>query len=82
MTEQDFLAWLAGAAPGDRIEYHRGFLARDRMTYDRDPEKRNRLSILSAKVRAIAEQGHVHLAQVRLGPERWSYIAIATGKAT
>ena len=29
LTEMDFAGWVGAAAPGDRLEYHRGFLAVD-----------------------------------------------------
>ena len=29
LTEIEFCAWVAQAAPGDRLEYHRGFLVLD-----------------------------------------------------
>ena len=80
MTEQDFLAWLAGAVPGATIEYHQGFLARDRSVYDRDPEKRNRLSTLASRAMIEADRGRVHLVQSRIGADRWSYLAIAAGR--
>ena len=30
LTEIEFCAWVAQAVPGDRLEYHRGFLTLDR----------------------------------------------------
>jgi len=31
LSEIEFCAWVAQAVPGDRLEYHRGFLVRRRL---------------------------------------------------
>ena len=79
-----FCAWLADAAGGDRYEYHRGFLAKD---LDRGPKRRldekqrAALERLAGRARWAADKGCVHLIQERLGPDIYSYIAIARPRA-
>ncbi|OYU02092.1 MAG: hypothetical protein CFE36_06255 [Sphingomonadaceae bacterium PASS1] len=79
-----FCAWLANAAGGDRYEYHRGFLAKD---IDIGPKRRfgdkerKILERLSERVRWACDKGCVHLVQERLGPDCYSYIAIARPRA-
>lgn len=79
-----FCAWLADAAGGDRYEYHRGFLAKD---LDRGPKRRlddkqrGALERLAARARWAADKGCVHLIQERLGPDTYSYVAIARPRA-
>lgn len=82
LTDIDFCAWLGEAAPGDRIEYHRGTLGFDRLQVIGGLEKRerDRLGALATCVLRAAEQGLVHLVQKRLGPCRFAYIAIARPK--
>jgi hypothetical protein len=33
LADIEFCAWIGQAAPGDRLEYHRGFLGIDAMGY-------------------------------------------------
>jgi len=79
LTEIEFCSWLSQAAPGDVLEYHRGFLAVDRMPFGNPmaPEAREELGRMSARAMLLAEQGLAHLVQRRLGPDRFSYLAIA-----
>jgi len=79
LTEIQFCAWVAQAVPGDRLEYHRGFLVLDTF-----PElsklgdnERNELRLLASRAFWAGEQGLVHLVQERLGPNLFSYLAIA-----
>ncbi len=79
ITEIDLCAWLSQAAPGDALEYHRGFLV-----LDTDPRisgfaNGQRLELIQLANRALwaAEKQLVHLVQRRLGESRFSYLAIA-----
>ena len=82
LTDIEFCAWVGQAAPGDRLEYHRGFLGIDTMPgmstlNDKD---RQRLAALAGAAFRACEAGLVHLVQERLGPDRFSYLAIARPK--
>ena len=82
LTEIEFCAWVAQAAPGDRLEYHRGYLVLD--TYPLfsalDDKARGELARLAGRAFWAAEQGLVHLVQERMGPDQFAYIAIARAK--
>lgn len=76
-----FCDWLASALPGDRIEYHRGFLSMDRTAATRrlpEPSRRH-LEQLAGVVLEFAQNRRVHLIQRRLGDDQYSYIAVKTG---
>ena len=82
LTDIEFCAWVGQAAPGDRLEYHQGFLGIDTMAgmstlSDRD---RQRLAALASAAFRACEAGLVHLVQERLGPDRFAYLAIARPK--
>jgi len=81
-TEIQFCAWVAQALPGERLEYHRGFLALDRCQgLSRfNAEERTRLTWLGARTFWAAEQGLVHLVQERVSPDQFAYIAVARRK--
>jgi hypothetical protein len=79
-----FCAWLADAAAGDRYEYHRGFLARDLDSGPKrrlDEKQRAALDRLAARARWASDKGCVHLIQEKLGPDSYSYVAIARPRA-
>lgn len=79
ITETELCGWLGQAAPGDRLVYHRGFLALDcAPTAGRFPE-RERGELLRVARRALfaAENGLVHLVQRRNGPDDFTYLLIA-----
>ena len=82
LTEIEFCAWVAQAVPGDRLEYHLGFLTLDRCQgLSRfTTEERTRLTWLGARAFWAAEQGLVHLVQERTGPDQFAYIAVARPK--
>lgn len=74
-----FCAWLAQAQPGDRLEYHRGFLGPDSgpsISALPEPERRRIAALGTTALRAF-EGGLVHLVQARLGPDCFAYLAIA-----
>lgn len=84
VTEISFCAWLAQAEPGDRLEYHRGYLAvdADKVTSDLDPNARAELACLRDRAFWSETAGLVHLVQQRLGPDRFAYLAIARPKTS
>lgn len=82
VTDIEFCAWTSQAAPGDRLEYHRGFLVVDtaRVISPLPEPERERLNGLARIVHRAFEADLVHLVQVRLGPDRFAYLAIARPK--
>ncbi|MEI4234957.1 hypothetical protein V8324_19080 [Roseovarius sp. D22-M7] len=82
LTEIEFCAWVAQAVPGDRLEYHRGFLVLDTFpAISHLPDaQRVELARLGSRAFWAAENGLVHLVQEREGPDRFAYIAIARPK--
>jgi hypothetical protein len=82
MSDIDFLAWIGQAMPGDRLEYHRGFLGIDttaNISTLPEPDRR-RLATLAGAAQRAFEADLVHLVQARLGPDRFAYLAIARTK--
>ena len=82
LTEIQFCAWVAQALPGDRLEYHRGFLVLDTFPglSKLGDNERNELRLLGTRAFWTEAQGLVHLVQERLGPDLFSYLAIARPK--
>lgn len=78
----EFAAWVGAAVPGDRLEYHRGFLGLDVFpVLSKLPEpERMTLACLASRAWWAAEQRLVHLVQERLGPDHFAYIATARPK--
>lgn len=81
-TEISFCAWVAQALPGDRLEYHRGFLVLDTFALFTGLSDKERAELRNLADRAFwaAEQGLVHLVQERVGPDQFAYIAVARPK--
>jgi hypothetical protein len=82
LTEIEFAAWVGAAAPGDRLEYHRGFLAVDIVAVISglsEPERAT-LKQLAGRAWWASKQRLVHLVQERLGPGHFAYVAIARPK--
>jgi superfamily II DNA or RNA helicase len=79
MSDVGFLAWVQQAEPGDRLQYHRGFLALDTFALfsGLSDKQRAELGKLAHRAFCAAEQGLVHLVQERIATDRFSYIAIA-----
>jgi hypothetical protein len=79
ISEIEFCAWLGQAEPGDALEYHRGFLVVDVTPFGGSMGSEARLELARTSGRAydLAERGFVHLVQRRLGPDSFSYLAIA-----
>jgi hypothetical protein len=82
LTEIQFCAWVAQAMPGVRLEYHRGFLVLDTFPglSKLGDNERNELRLLGTRAFWTEAQGLVHLVQERLGPDLFSYLAIARPK--
>lgn len=82
LSEMEFAGWVGAAASGDRLEYHRGFLAVDTIPMiSKLPEtERAALKAMAARAWWASEQRLVHLVQERLGPDLFAYIAIARPK--
>jgi hypothetical protein len=82
LAEMDFAGWVGAAAPGDRLEYHRGFLAVDIVPVISKLPEPERAALRQTALRAwwASEQRLVHLVQERLGPGSFAYIAIARPK--
>lgn len=82
LDEMGFAGWVGAAAPGDRLEYHRGFLVVDTTPVVSKLADEDRVALRSLARRAwwASEQGLVHLVQERLGPNRFAYVAIARAK--
>jgi hypothetical protein len=79
LTEIDLCGWLGQAAPGDILEYHRGFLAADGDARSgRVPEhERSELIRVGRRAYRACEIGRAHLVQRRHGPDDYSYLLIA-----
>jgi hypothetical protein len=82
LSELELCAWVAQAVPGDRLEYHRGFLALDTFALftQLDDRERAELGKLASRAFWAAERGLVHLVQERTGPDQFAYIAVARPK--
>lgn len=78
LTKQEFEAWHRQAAPGDRVVYHRGYLAVDRVRNSGGLSEQDRRELLAVAKAALvlAEQDEIHLLQRRLEPGSYSYIAV------
>jgi hypothetical protein len=82
INEITFCAWVAQAEAGEAMVYHRGFLVvdTDRLLSKLTVEARGALRLLGDAAMRAAEEGLVHLVQVRLSTNRFAYIAIARPK--
>ena len=80
MDVNQFHDWTFDALPGQAVEYHRGYLAKDRepskamSQFDR--EKVRDLGEVADYAWAAAKAGVVRLVQRRLGDMRYSYLAV------
>ena len=82
INEIELYAWIAQADDGDVLEYHRGALAidRDKVISKLDEAECERIGQLADGAFRASEQELVHLVQRRLGPDCFSYLAIARPK--
>lgn len=83
LTETIFCAWYGSAVPGDRIVYHRGFLAVDASPLTSTVPDAERRALLRVAERALqlAQDGLVHLVQRRMGDGDFTYLAVARPRA-
>lgn len=82
MNDITFIAWMAQAEPGDVQIYYRGFLAVDAEMElgGLSARERQDLRALADAAFRSAQQGLVHLVQVRLRTDHFAYLAIARPK--
>ena len=82
LDEISFCAWVAQAGPGERLEYHRGFLTLDTFALFSGLSDKQRAELRRLGTRAFwaAEQGLVHLVQERVGLDQFAYFAVARPK--
>ena len=82
LSDIAFCAWIGQAAPGDRLEYHQGFLGIDITAgISTLPEQeRCQLKALAKAAYRAFEAGFVDLVQVRHGPDHFAYVAVARTK--
>ena len=78
LRDKAFCAWLNQAGAGDRVIYHRGHLAVDRMTGRSKFGERAReeLDRMADRAASLAEQGLLILAQQRHADSDYSYFAV------
>ena len=79
LTEAALCAWVGNATAGDRLAYHRGFLAIDAAPEGMQLTVRQRTELLrvACRARRLAGQGLVHLVQQRLGAADYLYLVVA-----
>ncbi|MFU8778865.1 MAG: hypothetical protein ACNA7M_14555 [Roseovarius sp.] len=82
ITDIAFCAWVAQAEPGEALVYYRGFLVVDTETElgGLSVKERRALRALADAAFRAAQQGLVHLVQVRMATDRFDYLAIARPK--
>ena len=82
LTEAALCAWIGQAYPGEQLVYHCGFLAIDTAPDSRalTPAARQELRRVANRAYQLFEQGLVHLVQRRVGPAKYSYIAVARSR--
>jgi hypothetical protein len=82
LTATRFWSWLARAAPGAALEYHRGLLILDRSpASELSEDERRMVARLADAAFQAAEEGRVHLVQRRNGDFDFSYVAIKAASA-
>ncbi len=82
VTAADLELWLGRALPGNALDYHRGFLALDRVTLGSrlSKEDAGELDRVATAAMAAAEAGLVHLLQRRNGDGDYTYLAVMARK--
>ena len=78
LDEAALCAWFGAAAPGDRVEYWRGYLAIDTSPLGSklEPDDRRQLGRIATRAFRLAEQGKAHLVQRRHGEGDYSYLLV------
>lgn len=76
------LAWLNQAAPGEALEYHRGFLALDRSVRSAALSEDNRIALcrMASLAMRLSDRGLVDLVQRRIARDYFGYLAIARSR--
>ena len=79
ITEQHLVQWLADAAPGEQLVYHRGFLAIDTAltTSQLPPSRRQMLLRVASRVRDMCTRGLVRTVQRRNRDGDFTYLVVA-----
>lgn len=79
LTEEALCRWLGAAAAGDRLAYHRGFLARDVSAVTQTLPEPDRVVLMRLASRAwkLADAGLAHLLQRRHGEDDYEYLIVA-----
>ena len=82
IDETDLCGWIGQAAPGEALEYYRGFLAMDTFSQGTRLGGSDRAELVRLARRAwwASEQKLIHLVQRRHGSDDYSYLAIARSK--
>jgi hypothetical protein len=75
-TAAEILAWVQKARPGERLVYHVGHLAHDRMPVSFAPTEVGRIATI---VRALIDEGRVIPLQQRRADGRIAYLAVRCG---
>src|SRR5215207_5692579 len=83
VTEDALCRWLGQAFPGDRLTYHRGFLAIDCSLESSQLSDDDRAELIRIRGRVLwaFERGLVHAVQQRDGPAAFGYMLIARPRA-
>jgi hypothetical protein len=82
LTAARFWSWLARAAPGAALEYHRGLLILDRSpSSELSEDDRRVVARLADAAFQAAEEGRVLLVQRRNDEFDFSYLAIRSVRA-
>jgi hypothetical protein len=77
VDESELLSWLSTANAGDVLEYHRGYLAMDRVPGSRlGEEARQELDRIANKLFALASSSRGHLLQRRHGNGDYTYLFV------
>jgi hypothetical protein len=78
-TETELCEWLGAASPGDRVCYHRGFLAVECASRAGRLSRANpaELRRVAQRARYAANNGLVYLIQRRNGPADFEYLLVA-----
>lgn len=74
--ELDFCTWVGRAAPGDVLEYHRGYLGLDTQAGALTVTERRALRALARRAAWAFDEGLVHLVQRRIAPGVFAYLAV------
>ncbi len=82
LTETELCGWIGQAAPGDMLEYHRGFLALDTMPMGTGAAGPDQAKLARVARRAwwAAGRGLIYLVQRRNRSYDYSYLAVARSK--